>query len=203
MTVASSDGDVSMTNAESDIDAAKEAAAPVDDVMDEEEQALASKVKEWVKGELDKEVARVEACGQKILRLAVKNCSVVRPDKNSVINRVEIDTTFDFDAVQQIMLSDAMPCPLEEKKGFSLRFVVLSTGKPIVMILPYLYDTSMAGNSLREWSLINNKLKSSRHRVDFDDDGDAAGENALETIAEEDPKPKGRRQPARPSRKRR
>ena len=43
--------------------------------------------------------------------------------------------------------------------------MVLSTGKPMLMLLPYLYDTSLVGNSLTEWEFINNSLASSRHKV--------------------------------------
>merc|ERR1719221_1113068 len=133
--------------------------------MDSDEVELARKLKEWVKEQLDKEVARVEACGQKITRLSVKNCSVVRPATGNVINRVEVDSSMDFDTVQQILLSDPVAVPIEEKKGFSMCFVVLSTGKPSVRILPYIFDTSIANNTLKEWSLINSNLKSSHHRI--------------------------------------
>merc|ERR1712226_1031352 len=79
--------------------------------MDAEEIELAKKLKEWVNGQLDNEVARVGSCGQKILRLPVKNCSVLRPGDATVINRVEIDSALDFDTVQQILLSEPMPIP--------------------------------------------------------------------------------------------
>ena len=50
--------------------------------------------------------------------------------------------------------------------GYALRFVVLSTGKPIMLMFAYIYDTGFAGNLLQDWQLINSKLKSSRHRID-------------------------------------
>lgn len=175
--------------------------------MDPEEVALARKLKDWVAQQLDLEVARVEACGQKILRLPVKNCSVLRPTPGKVINRVEVDSALDFDCVEQILLSDPVPCPLQEKKGYSMVFVVLSTGKPIVLIMPYIYDTSVADNSLQEWHLINSKLKTSHHRVSGF--SEACGMEAISEEAQEaqEPsgaaRPRGRRVPARPPRKKR
>ena len=35
----------------------------------------------------------------------------------------------------------------------------------MLMLLPYLYDTSLVGNSLTEWEFINNSLASSRNKV--------------------------------------
>ncbi len=43
----------------------------------------------------------------------VKNVGVFREEKK-VINRVETNTSFDFDLVQQLMVSDSTPCPLKE-----------------------------------------------------------------------------------------
>merc|ERR1712176_755945 len=148
--------------------------------MSVEEEELARRLKKWVSQQLDSEIARVEACGQKVLKLPVKNCSVVRQDKDMIANRIEIDSGMDFDSVQQILLSEPVPCPLAEKKGFNMCFVVLSTGKPIVLILPYLYDTNVVGNSLQEWLFINRNMKSSHHRVSCFGDS-----NDLDAIAEE------------------
>lgn len=144
-----------------------------DSPLDAEELELARKVKEWALKQLDAEVARVQACGQRILKLTAKNCGIVRPEGGSVFNRVEVDTEFDFDSVKQIMMSDPEACPLQEKQGFCLRFVVLSNGKPTLLILPYLYDSSVADNSLQDWEFINNKMQSSRHHVNcFADNGE-------------------------------
>ena len=100
------------------------------------------------------------------------SCAIIRQPKD-VLNRVEVDTGFNFDTVIQILLSEPQPCPPTLKEGsFALRFVVLSTGKPMLLLLPYLYDTSLLGNTLTEWEFINNKFASSRHKVEgFEDAG--------------------------------
>mmetsp|Transcript_89939 Transcript_89939/g.270351 ORF Transcript_89939/g.270351 Transcript_89939/m.270351 type:complete len:165 (+) Transcript_89939:248-742(+) len=101
-----------------------------------------------------------------------RSCAIIRQPKD-VLNRVEVDTGFNFDTVIQILLSEPQPCPPTLKEGsFALRFVVLSTGKPMLLLLPYLYDTSLLGNTLSEWEFINNKFASSRHKVEgFEDVG--------------------------------
>ncbi|KAL1522712.1 hypothetical protein AB1Y20_017687 [Prymnesium parvum] len=128
-------------------------------------------LKLWVQSKVEDEVSRVVGLGQKVIKLPVKNCAVVRQVKD-VVNRLEVDTGFNFDTVVQILLSDPVPCPPEVKDGYALRFVVLSTGKPMLLLLPYLYDTSMVGNTLTEWEFINNALASSRHKVDHFEDVD-------------------------------
>ena len=57
-------------------------------------------------------------------------------------------------------------CPLKGLEGRELRFVVLSTGKPIVMMLPYIYAVDPA-NTLQEWDFVNSRLESTRHKVNF------------------------------------
>ena len=56
----------------------------------------------------------------------------------------------------------AIPC----KRGYALRFVVLSTGKPVVLLLPYVYQTDVEGNTLQKWEFINKSLMSSHHTVE-------------------------------------
>lgn len=46
-------------------------------------------VKEWVQEKVDAEVARVVGLGQRVIKLPVKNCSIVRQTKD-VVNRVEV-----------------------------------------------------------------------------------------------------------------
>eukprot|EP00929_Paragymnodinium_shiwhaense_P084629 TRINITY_DN45267_c0_g2_i1.p1 TRINITY_DN45267_c0_g2~~TRINITY_DN45267_c0_g2_i1.p1 ORF type:complete len:216 (-),score=75.19 TRINITY_DN45267_c0_g2_i1:248-895(-) len=147
-------------------EAAAENAADADWQLDAEELELMKQLKAWAGELLAAEIARVEACGQRIQKLAVKNCGIVRPDSGSLINRVEVETEFDFDVVQQIMLSEPSACPLDAKKGFYLRFVVLYTGKPTLLILPYLYDAAVVGTSLQDWEFVNKNMQSSRHHVD-------------------------------------
>eukprot|EP00628_Pelagophyceae_sp_CCMP2097_P014442 CAMPEP_0206825404 /NCGR_PEP_ID=MMETSP0975-20121206/14325_1 /ASSEMBLY_ACC=CAM_ASM_000399 /TAXON_ID=483370 /ORGANISM="non described non described, Strain CCMP2097" /LENGTH=152 /DNA_ID=CAMNT_0054367695 /DNA_START=54 /DNA_END=509 /DNA_ORIENTATION=+ len=111
----------------------------------------------WVKVQTDAEVARATAQGGRILRLSSKNCGIVRDadDGGRIRNRIEVDTGFNFDKVQQILLSDAMPIPT--KPGFELRFLILSTGQPLVLLVPYVYDAGIVKpDDMRNWEFINN-----------------------------------------------
>ncbi|KAF9284497.1 hypothetical protein BGZ68_004654 [Mortierella alpina] len=99
--------------------------------------------KAWIKENVDQEVARIRATGTSIEPLAVKNFGIVvdlSRKKASAINRIEIDTHFDFKKVQQIMVSAGVPYP--HKENFEYVNVLLfadSTQTP--MLVPYLYDT--------------------------------------------------------------
>ena len=64
----------------------------------------------WIKTEASKEQARLSQEGVKALLLPVKNCSIVidrqtNPKKPFPINRIEIETGFQFDKVKQVSLS--------------------------------------------------------------------------------------------------
>lgn len=98
--------------------------------------------------------------------MAVKNCGVVREKAHVVVNRVEVNTGFDFDNVQRLMLSDPVPCPV--KAGYWYVTVLLFTDKPLPLVLPYLYERN-SYNTLTQWVFINNNLARSRHSVDFDE----------------------------------
>eukprot|EP00742_Colponemidia_sp_Colp-10_P009554 GILJ01010431.1.p1 GENE.GILJ01010431.1~~GILJ01010431.1.p1 ORF type:complete len:168 (+),score=32.94 GILJ01010431.1:29-532(+) len=121
-------------------------------------------VAQWMKEQMAKEIARLKTQGATVIPMTVKNTGVVKGGgkKAPLINRVEVDTGFDFDKVKQIMLSDPIPSP---KEGFSYVNVLLFTDKPVPLILPYLFDSRKNRNSLSEWVFINNKLIQSRHRV--------------------------------------
>ncbi|KAG0200793.1 hypothetical protein BGX28_006228 [Mortierella sp. GBA30] len=99
--------------------------------------------KAWIRENVDQEVARIRATGTNIEPLAVKNFGIVvdlSRKKASAINRVEIDTNYDFKKIQQIMVSAGVPYP--HKENFEYVNVLLfadSTETP--MLVPYLYDT--------------------------------------------------------------
>eukprot|EP00741_Cyanophora_paradoxa_P022160 tig00021435_g21392.t1 len=117
----------------------------------------------WIKDQVDKEQMRVEAQGSRLIPMPVKNMGIVREGPR-VVNRIEIDTAFDFDKVQQILLSDPIPCPL--KPGSNYVHVLLFTEKPIPLLLPYVYDTKVASNNpLTDWVFLNKQLKRSHHRI--------------------------------------
>ena len=144
---------------------AENVATHEDETDGDGEYKVEAGVKAWVGEMADREVARAEALGQRTLKLTTKNCGVVHAS-GAVVNRVEVDTGFNFDTVSQILLSPPVPIPRDVKDGFSLRFVVLSTGKPIVLLLPYVHETAAPANDFKRWEFINNELRSSHHEVD-------------------------------------
>ncbi|KAF9398424.1 hypothetical protein BGZ94_006004, partial [Podila epigama] len=89
--------------------------------------------------------ARIEATGTTITPMKVKNFGVVidmSRKKPVAINRIEIDSTFDFKKVQQIMVSPGMVYP--HKENFEYVNVLLFTDNTEPpMIVPYLYDTKV------------------------------------------------------------
>ncbi|KAG0325912.1 hypothetical protein BG004_003071, partial [Podila humilis] len=87
---------------------------------------------------------RIEATGTKITAMKVKNFGVVvdlSRKKPTAINRIEIDTRFDFKQVEQIMVSPGVAYP--HKENFEYVNVLLFAQDKTVppMIVPYLYDT--------------------------------------------------------------
>lgn len=81
------------------------------------------------------------------------------------MNRVEVATTFDFNKVTMLLVSDETACWV--KPGYAYVNIVLFTEKPVPLLLPYLFDKAhQADNSLKEWAFINKNLELSRHSVD-------------------------------------
>lgn len=81
-----------------------------------------------------------------------------------VVNRVEVDTTFDFTKVRMLLVSTPSTC--WEKPGFAYVNLVLFTEKPVPLLLPYLYQRDLQpDNDLRQWVFINKKGERARHEV--------------------------------------
>ncbi|EPZ31407.1 hypothetical protein O9G_003129 [Rozella allomycis CSF55] len=86
-------------------------------------------------------------------------------------NRVELKTTFDFDKVKKILISDPVDYP--GKKGYKYVHVLLFTDKSIFLIMPYIYDNALKTdkginviNNLNDWLFINGLGQRSRHRIE-------------------------------------
>lgn len=90
-------------------------------------------LKDWVQLKVDEEVSRIVGLGQRAIRLSVKNCAIVRQTKD-VVNRVEVDTGFDFDRVNQILLSEPLTCPSELKVCHLLSNVVSSPSRHMASV---------------------------------------------------------------------
>ncbi|KAF8926005.1 hypothetical protein EDD21DRAFT_98876 [Dissophora ornata] len=100
--------------------------------------------KAWIKNNVEQEVARIRATGTNIEPMAVKNFGVVVDQsrkKATAINRIEIDTSFDFKKVQQIMVSSGIPYPHKENFEYVNVLLFTDSAETTPMLVPYLYDT--------------------------------------------------------------
>ncbi|KAF9897683.1 hypothetical protein BX616_005153 [Lobosporangium transversale] len=99
--------------------------------------------KTWIQTNVDQEVARIRATGTSIEPLTVKNFGVVvdlSRKKPTAINRIEINSSFDFKKVQQIMVSPGIPYPYKENFDY-VNVLLLVDKAQTPMLVPYLYDT--------------------------------------------------------------
>eukprot|EP01114_Cavostelium_apophysatum_P000246 TRINITY_DN10239_c0_g1_i2.p1 TRINITY_DN10239_c0_g1~~TRINITY_DN10239_c0_g1_i2.p1 ORF type:complete len:152 (+),score=22.96 TRINITY_DN10239_c0_g1_i2:32-457(+) len=132
----------------------------------EDDFEVETEVSSWMNNQLDVELKRIKSMQSNAIPLPVKNMGIIREKKGNkelVINRLEINTSFDFDKIVQLMISDSTPCPM--KKDFSYVNVVLFADKPLPLIVPYLYLVDKQ-NELKEWLFINNSLQRTRRRID-------------------------------------
>eukprot|EP01133_Synstelium_polycarpum_P013249 gene13249-15569_t len=97
----------------------------------------------WMKEQLNIEIKRIKTQGATCVALEVKNTGTVKDD-GLVINRLEVKTVFDFDNVQNIMVSDSVECP--HKKGY--------------------HYINSKDNKLTDWIFINDELKRSQHKIE-------------------------------------
>eukprot|EP00761_Pharyngomonas_kirbyi_P003338 gb/GECH01003342.1/.p1 GENE.gb/GECH01003342.1/~~gb/GECH01003342.1/.p1 ORF type:complete len:179 (+),score=55.41 gb/GECH01003342.1/:1-537(+) len=126
---------------------------------DEDDRIMRQSV-EWMNSQLDNEKQRLQSQGTKVLPAPVKNTGVVKESKR-VVNRVEFNTAFDFDKIQQILVSDPIPCPMRPNHQY-VHVVLITGGMPL--IFPYLFPHDRM-NQLTDWVFINNQFKRSRHKV--------------------------------------
>ncbi|KAF9582635.1 hypothetical protein BGW38_010950 [Lunasporangiospora selenospora] len=152
--------------------------------------------KAWIKEHVEQEVERIKATGTRITALPVKNFGIVvntTRKKATAINRIEIDSPFDFKQVQQIMVSPGINYPHKENYDYvNVLLFTEDTTEP--MIVPYLYDTKLktqeavedeegtsssgantaddqrpwinVKNNLTDWLLVNAQHMRARHHID-------------------------------------
>lgn len=85
-----------------------------------------------------------------------------------VWNVVEVSTSYDFDKIRAILISE--PRPLKMKEHYMHVHLVLQTDKhelsTLCMLLPYIYDSRNKRNTLKNFTFANSAGKESRHRID-------------------------------------
>ncbi|OZJ03604.1 hypothetical protein BZG36_03695 [Bifiguratus adelaidae] len=138
--------------------------------------------RDWIKEQVSKEVTRLKEAGSPSLPLSIKNCGIVANMTNErrpkAINRVEVDTNFDFHKIVQVMISP--PTPYPHKADYVYVNVLLFTDKPLPILIPYLYDTALKTpvqnegeevrdvvmkNDLKDWLFVNNLGVRARHKI--------------------------------------
>ncbi|RUS18360.1 hypothetical protein BC937DRAFT_88848 [Endogone sp. FLAS-F59071] len=149
--------------------------------------------KAWIQEQVDAEVVRmnmdadqagrIEGAASDGLDCEAKNYGIVAnlssEKRPKAINRIEIDTAFDFRKITQIMISPAIPYP--HKPDHEYVNVLLLHDKPLPLLVPYLYSKAVTTevededvadkaekgrlrpvtlkNELKDWLLINNMGK--------------------------------------------
>ncbi|TPX35271.1 hypothetical protein SmJEL517_g02216 [Synchytrium microbalum] len=153
--------------------------------------------KAWLLKTVNLEVERLRRSGTKPILLSTKNfvMTVEEGTPSRIVNKIELDTGFDFDKITQILVSDPIPYPGDTSWEYA-NVLLITTNAQFPMILPYLYRPSMITdvsdssssepttaevskkkkrgkadrptilrNSLTDWIFVNNSGKQSRHVV--------------------------------------
>ncbi|ORX56412.1 hypothetical protein DM01DRAFT_1406717 [Hesseltinella vesiculosa] len=114
------------------------------DPSNEQDANIDLTAKSWIQEQLDKEVNRIHTIGSNVIPVKILNCGVI-PNfdmrKARAVNRIELDTNFDVNKIEQVMVSPAVPYP--HKDHYFYVNVVLVTGSPIPLIAPYLYHNAV------------------------------------------------------------
>jgi hypothetical protein len=167
----------------------------------------------WLDREKEAERTRLSGMGARVLPLRVRNMGIVWEEPGRVeradgsvpegppaaaggplrcVNRVELDTTYDFAKIKTVLVSEPRACPIASREGWKFVHVVLLSRGPVGLLLPYLYNPRLhefvgergdpsprAPNDLRSWLFVNSRLESTRHEVD-------ALEDVRPTVAREE-----------------
>ncbi|KAI8067897.1 hypothetical protein BC940DRAFT_367529 [Gongronella butleri] len=119
--------------------AAQEQVADQVDQVDVDQTAKA-----WIQEQMDTEVNRIRTVGTSVIPVGIKNCGIL-PNfdqrKARAINRIELDTNFNVNKVEQVMVSAPVEYP--HKENFFFVHVVLVTSSPIPLLVPYLYQAGL------------------------------------------------------------
>ncbi|CAK4639848.1 hypothetical protein AeMF1_017998 [Aphanomyces euteiches] len=131
--------------------------------LDPEELEIAA----WIKQMQEKEVSRLQRAGAKAIPLKVKNMAIVRETLDVVLNRVEVDTNFSMDKISQILIAEeTAPVPNKPQYVYVNVLLLPAASNPtaqVALVMPYVYDAHVIGNSLTQWVFINNKMERSHH----------------------------------------
>lgn len=94
-------------------------------------------IKLWYKGNLKKDVDSAKSKGANPLELAVKNTMVIR-NEQGIFNRIEFDTKFDFNSVEQILISPEVQNE-SDKALFYVTVVLIVQNNNTPLVFPYIF----------------------------------------------------------------
>ena len=138
------------------------------------EQEKAAAIVQWMNEQVRQEAADITARGCRALPMEVQKIVVEREKADVgetedgeaemiVTNVLSIDTNFDFDRIQQIVVSDPpVVCPISP----DLHYVNIGclTEKPLPLMLPFVFRPDSA-NHMDRWCFINATGKRSVHAI--------------------------------------
>ncbi len=97
------------------------------------------RLKKWLLELVEKDVQRAKESNTNPMLLKVNNMAIIR--RQQVIhNRVEFDTLLDFKTVEEILISEEVPCEFEENL-FYITVVLFGRNKKVPIVFPYCYRT--------------------------------------------------------------
>jgi len=117
---------------------------------------------QWFHSLVSKEVKRLKEQDINAIPVPVKGMDTI-PAGHVVLNRLEIDTNYDFTKITQIMVSDPIPCPFLPAYQYVHVLLFVNEKMPPI-ILPFFHQ-QQKNNQLTDWLFINAKGEQAQHIV--------------------------------------
>jgi len=117
---------------------------------------------QWFHSLVSKEVKRLKEQNINAIPVPVKGMDTI-PAGHVVLNRLEIDTNYDFTKITQIMVSDPIPCPFLPAYQY-VHVLLFVNEKTPPIILPFFHQ-QQKNNQLTDWLFINAKGEQAQHIV--------------------------------------
>jgi hypothetical protein len=147
------------------------------DELKRETEALAA----FLKGVVDKEIARLREHDVKALPLRTKTVVTTKDGDGQVVHEVEVATAMDFNTIQSIFIGPTSDVAL--KPGFSAVLLMLWTEKGFECQMPLMVgvilptECTSSSDTMRAWRFINDTGQSVQHLLDATHDVTADNDN--------------------------
>lgn len=117
-------------------------------------------VAQFMKQQAEAEKQRLEKNGAKVGVIAILNCGLVKrqeKNKQTLVNRVEANSSYNFNNIYQLMVSDPVAVPCKANYQY-VNVILLSKASQVAQLVPYVFPKDKT-NSLQHWLFINNQLQ--------------------------------------------